>query len=205
MLSRKSVAKEFKAGVKKLLHELRTGKSRVFGFDEWIQDPEAVVRDMTRLDSVIVIMEALRDAQAKIEQDKPKVLLAEAITASEDCINVGQLAKILNQKGIDTGEKRLFEWLRENRYLGRVGAQYNYPTQRAMEMKLFEIKEPTLTDSEGNTMIRFTPKVTGKGQSYFINLFLSDKTENPLSWCLSPSAGTGRSRYRKTTGRLPPV
>ena len=108
--------------------------------------------------------------QKKIEADKPKVLFADAVTASKSSILVGELAKILKQNGIDIGQNRLFEWLRNNGYLiKRKGTDYNSPTQRAMELGLFQVKETVITHSDGHTSINKTTKVTGKGQQYFIN------------------------------------
>ncbi|WP_336774227.1 Rha family transcriptional regulator [Paenibacillus sp. MMO-58] len=103
-------------------------------------------------------------------QDKPKVLFAEAVTASKTSILVGELAKILKQNGIDIGQNRFFEWLRENGYLiNRKGTDYNMPTQRSMELELFEIKETAINHSDGHVSVSKTPKVTGKGQVYFVN------------------------------------
>ena len=109
----------------------------------------------------------------KVKEDKPKVLFAESVTASKTSILVGDLAKIIKQNGIDIGQKRLFEWMRENAYLiKRQGSDYNMPTQKSMELELFEIKETAVTHSDGHISINKTPKVTGKGQVYFINKFL---------------------------------
>ncbi|WP_099204615.1 phage antirepressor KilAC domain-containing protein [Scatolibacter rhodanostii] len=113
----------------------------------------------------------------KIEQDKPKVLFAEAVATSQSTILVGQLAKLLKQNGIDIGQNRLFEWLRQNGYLIRQkGNNYNLPTQRAMDMELFRIKESTHFNGDGVSVTTKTTKVTGKGQQYFIEKFLSEKT-----------------------------
>ena len=109
----------------------------------------------------------------KVKEDKPKVLFAESVTASKTSILVGDLAKIIKQNGIDIGQKRLFEWMRENGYLiKRQGSDYNMPTQKSMELELFEIKETAVTHSDGHISINKTPKITGKGQVYFINKFL---------------------------------
>ncbi|WP_137597116.1 phage regulatory protein/antirepressor Ant [Paucilactobacillus kaifaensis] len=120
--------------------------------------------------------EALRlaaDQAEKIEVLKPKALFADAVATSHTSILVGDLAKILKQNGIETGARRLFNWLREQHYLiSRKGADYNSPTQRSMELGLFEIKESTHINGDGVTVTTKTPKVTGKGQSYFINRFL---------------------------------
>lgn len=110
--------------------------------------------------------------EKKIEEDKPKVLFANAVETSKSTILIGDLAKILKQNGIDIGQKRLFSWLRDNGYLiKRNGSDYNMPTQMSMELKLFEIKETAVTHSDGHITVNKTPKVTGKGQIYFINKF----------------------------------
>ena len=112
--------------------------------------------------------------ETKIEQDKPKVLFADSVSASSTSILVGELAKLLGQNGVETGQKRLFAWLREHGYLiKRQGSDYNMPTQKSMEMGLFEVKENVIIHSDGHSSVTKTPKVTGKGQVYFINKFLS--------------------------------
>ena len=112
---------------------------------------------------------------AKIEEDKPKVIFAEAVETAKTSILVGELAKILKQNGVATGQKRFFEWLRENGYLIKSGSDKNMPTQRSMEMGLFEIKETAVAHSDGHTTVQKTPKVTGKGQQYFINKFIGNE------------------------------
>lgn len=115
----------------------------------------------------------------KIEQQKqtiaiqaPKALFADAVATSHTTILVGDLAKVIKQNGVDIGAKRLFAWLREQGYLiKRIGADYNSPTQRAMELGLFEVKETAISHSDGHVTVQKTPKVTGKGQQYFINKF----------------------------------
>ena len=108
-----------------------------------------------------------------IEEMKPKVVFANAVATSHTSILVGELAKILKQNGIDMGQKRLFAWLREKGYLiKRQGTDYNMPTQKAMDLGLFEIKEGSYVNGSGVNITTKTPKVTGKGQQYFINKFL---------------------------------
>lgn len=115
---------------------------------------------------------AAKDKQ--IEEMKPKVVFADAVATSHTSILVGELAKILKQNGIDMGQKRLFAWLREKGYLiKRQGTDYNMPTQKAMELGLFEIKEGSYVNGSGANITTKTPKVTGKGQQYFINKFLA--------------------------------
>ena len=110
-----------------------------------------------------------------IEEMKPKVVFADAVATSHTSILVGELAKILKQNGIDMGQKRLFAWLREKGYLiKRQGTDYNMPTQKAMELGLFEIKEGSYVNGSGVNITTKTPKVTGKGQQYFINKFLAE-------------------------------
>lgn len=116
---------------------------------------------------------ALREANAKIEADRPKVLFADAVSTAKTSILVGELAKLLKQNGVPIGQNRLFSWLRDNGYLiCRNGTDYNMPTQKSMEMGLFEIKETAISHSDGHTSINKTPKVTGKGQQYFVDKFL---------------------------------
>ena len=109
----------------------------------------------------------------KIEADRPKVLFADAVEAAKSTILVGDLAKLLKQNGVDIGQKRLFAWLRDNGYLIKGGASKNMPTQTAMDKKLFEIKETTINTPDGSVRITRTTKVTGKGQTYFIEKFLA--------------------------------
>lgn len=118
----------------------------------------------------------IKRLETQIEEDKPKVLFAGAVETSKSSILIGELAKILKQNGVKIGPIRLFEWMRQNGYLiRRNGSDYNMPTQRAMEMGLFEIKETSIVHADGHTSISKTPKVTGKGQVYFVDLFLSGK------------------------------
>lgn len=117
------------------------------------------------------------NTQLKLENDqmKPKALFADAVSVSKTTILVSELAKILRQNGVNIGANRLFAWMRENGYLiSRKGTDWNMPTQRSMELGLFNIKETTITHSDGHTTISKTTKVTGKGQQYFINKFLKD-------------------------------
>lgn len=115
----------------------------------------------------------LKQKDIQIAEMKPKALFADAITESDTSILVGDLAKILRQNGIEIGARRLFQWLRKNHYLiSRRGSDYNSPTQRSMEMGLFEIKESSHINGNGVNVITKTPKVTGKGRQYFVNKFL---------------------------------
>ena len=115
----------------------------------------------------------LKQKDIQIEEMKPKAMLADAITASETSILVGEMAKILKKNGVNTGQNRFFKWLRANGYLiKRKGTDYNMPTQKSMNLKLFEIKERTIVDGNSTRIVK-TPKITGNGQQYFTNLFLS--------------------------------
>lgn len=122
--------------------------------------------------------EKRRALEVKMEEQKPKVLFAESVEAAKTSILIGELAKLLKQNGINIGQNRLFEWMRNNGYLiKRQGSDYNMPTQRAMEMGLFEIKETTITHSDGHIHVSKTPKVIGKGQVYFVNLFVTGRAK----------------------------
>lgn len=120
--------------------------------------------------------EKIEEQQKAIEEAKPKVLFAEAVASSKTTILIGELAKMLKQNGIDIGQNKLFAWLRDNGYLiKRQGSDYNMPSQYSMNLGLFEIKETSITHADGHITINRTPKVTGKGQQYFINKFLGEK------------------------------
>lgn len=117
----------------------------------------------------------LKTLETKVAADAPKVLFADAVSASHTSILVGELAKILKQNGVEIGPHRLFAWLRENGYLiRRNGSDFNMPTQRSMELGLFTVKETAITRSDGAVTVSKTPKVTGKGQQYFIQKFLGN-------------------------------
>ncbi len=123
------------------------------------------------------ISEKVLALEAKAAEDRPKVLFAEAVETSHTSILVGDLAKLLKQNGVDIGQRRLFDWLREKDYLMKSGSSKNMPTQKSMDLKLFEVKERTISNPDGSVRITKTPKVTGKGQTYFINKFLGDRKE----------------------------
>lgn len=110
--------------------------------------------------------------EQKIEFDKPKTIFADAVSTSHTSILVGDLAKLICQNGVQIGQKRLFEWLRQNNFLIKSGSSKNMPTQRYLEMGLFEVKESTVQNPDGSVRITRTPKVTGKGQIYFVNKFV---------------------------------
>lgn len=135
---------------------------------------------LTSPDFLIQLATNLKEEQAKrkalesmIKADKPKVIFADAVSASHTSILVGDLAKLLRQNGIKIGANRLFQWLRNNGYLiSRKGTDWNMPTQKSMELGLFEVKETAVTHADGHSTVNRTPKVTGKGQQYFVNKFL---------------------------------
>lgn len=133
-----------------------------------------------------VIARALKIAQDTIDRQKnqinelkPKALFADAVGASNGTCLIGEMAKMLRQNGIEIGQNRLFVWLRENGYLGKSGSNFNVPTQKAIDLDLFRIKETAISHSDGHVTIRRTPKVTAKGQQYFIDLFLGNNSRKP--------------------------
>lgn len=140
----------------------------------WNTPEQVMARALKFADKEI---EKLKKSNAGLLEDnkrmKPKEIFADAVSASHTSILVGDMAKLLKQNGVDIGQKRLFEWLRENGYLiKRKGSDWNMPTQKSMEMGLFDIKESTVNNPDGSVRINRTTKVTGKGQQYFINKFL---------------------------------
>ena len=143
--------------------------------------PETLEKVLLSPDTLMQLAQNLKDEQekrkaleAQIESQKPAVLFTGAVETSKTSILIGELAKMLKQNGVNIGQNRLFEWLRQNGYLiKRNGTDYNMPTQRSMDMGLFEIKETIINNPDGSIKISKTPKVTGKGQVYFINLFLN--------------------------------
>lgn len=134
---------------------------------DWNSPGKVMARALQIADRKIKMLEAEKEA------NRPKVLFADSVAASNTSILVGELAKLLKQNGVDTGQNRLFDWMRNNGYLiRREGTDYNMPTQRSMELGLFEIKETSITHADGHVTVNKTPKVTGKGQQFFINMFL---------------------------------
>ena len=159
----------------------RTEKGKFFrqyfiSVEEQWNSPEAVMARALKISNakLLTLESTVRQLETKIEQDKPKTVFADAVSVSSTSILVGELAKLLKQNGVDMGQNRLFEWLRTHGYLiSRKGTDYNMPTQRSMERGIFEIKETCIPRPDGSSKINKTPKVTGKGQIYFINLFCS--------------------------------
>lgn len=130
------------------------------------EEKEKLIEDVMKLGAKTL------DQQKALEEAAPKVLFADAVTASETSILVGELAKILKQNGVEIGQNRLFEWLRQHGYLCTRGESYNQPTQRAMELELFELKKTSITQPDGTTFVTVTTKVSPKGQIYFVNKFI---------------------------------
>ena len=157
----------------------RTEKGKFFrqyfiSVEEQWNSPEAVMARALKISNakLLTLESTVRQLETKIEQDKPKTVFADAVSVSSTSILVGELAKLLKQNGVDMGQNRLFQWLRTHGYLiSRKGTDYNMPTQRSMERGIFEIKETCIPRPDGSSRINKTPKVTGKGQIYFINLF----------------------------------
>lgn len=137
--------------------------------EQAITSPDFLIRLATELKNE---QEKRKVLETKVEEDKPKVLFAEAVETAKTSILIGDLAKILKQNGVETGQKRLFEQLRRDGFLIKGGNSKNMPTQRAMEMGLFEVKETSIGNPDGSIRITKTTKVTGKGQTYFVNKFL---------------------------------
>ena len=136
--------------------------------------PETIEKALLNPDTIINLATQIKNLQEKIKNDEPRVMLGSAVESSDTSISVGDMAKILRQNGVKTGQNRLFEWLRTNGYLIKDGDSRNMPTQKSMELGIMEIQEKTIGDcSDGFSMIARTPKITGKGQSYFVNKFLA--------------------------------
>ena len=176
LASRKQGARDFKRWI---THEVIPSIRKTGGYianQENMSDAELMAKALLVAQRQIEQRNQIIEQQkTKIEQDKPKVIFASAVETSRTSILVGDLAKLIKQNGVEIGQKRLFTWLREHGYLIKTGASYNMPTQRSVERGLFEIKESTISNPDGSVRITRTPKVTGAGQVYFINLFLSKK------------------------------
>lgn len=170
--SRKPEAMRFQKWVtKEVLPSIR--QYGMYAKEELLNDPDMLFEVVSRYREE---RNARVLAEKTIEENKPKVLFAEAVNASHTTILVGDLAKLIKQNGCNIGANRMFEWLRDNEYLiKRKGSDYNTPTQKSMNLELFEVKESVITHSDGHTTINKTSKVTGKGQIYFINKFLANK------------------------------
>ena len=168
--SKMKKAKEFKHWVtSEVLPSIRKNGGYIAG-QENMTDDELMAK------ALMVAQNKIAEKDRQIERMKPKEIFADAVSASETSILVGDLAKLLKQNGVDIGQKRLFDWLRANGYLiKRKGADWNMPTQKSLELGLFEIKESTHIGGNGCNVTTRTPKVTGKAQIYFINKFLGSE------------------------------
>jgi anti-repressor protein len=172
--SRKDSAERFTDWVTgEVLPSIRKNGGYIAG-QETMSDEELMAKALLVANNKIAERDrVIEQKQARIEQMKPKEIFADAVSASHTSILVGDLAKLICQNGYQIGQKRLFDWLRANGYLIKSGSSYNMPTQRYVEQGLFEIKESNLVNPDGSVRITRTPKVTGKGQVYFVNKFLS--------------------------------
>lgn len=173
--SRKPEAEQFTEWVtNEVLPSIRKTGGYISG-EENMNEDELILKAMNVLNAKV---ENLRlenqKLEDRIEEQKPKVLFADSVETSKTSVLIGELAKIIKQNGHDIGQNRLFEWLRINNYLiSRKGTDYNMPTQKSMNLGLFEVKETSITHSDGHISISKTPEVTGKGQVYFVNKFVN--------------------------------
>lgn len=173
MQSKKPIAKAFKKEVKNILIDIR--KHGIYANQNIVEhmisnpdDASKIFQEIHNRNNKIKTLETL------IKNQKPKVIFSDAVSNANTTILVGQLAKLIRQNGVEIGQNRLFKWLRENGYLmKRKGISYNTPTQKAMEMDLFKVKESIYFKEEGEVKIVKTTMVTGKGQIYFVNKFLA--------------------------------
>lgn len=177
LASRKPEAKAFKRWI---THEVLPTIRKTGGYiagSENLSDAELMAKAVLVAQATIKQRdERIAELEGDTKRMKPKEIFADAVSASDQTILIGDLAKLINQNGHAIGQKRLFEWMRQNGYLiKRFGGDYNSPTQKAMDMGLFRIKETAVTHSDGHVSVSKTTKVTGKGQQYFINKFLGEK------------------------------
>lgn len=171
-------AREFKHWVtSEVLPSIRKHGGYMAG-QEAMSPEQMLAASMRWLESRIAEQQGqIASQQAQLDAQAPKVLFADAVSTSKRCILVGELAKILRQNGVDMGEKRLFAWLREHGYLMQRNGVRNFPTQRSMDLGLFQVKETPIVHSDGHTTLSVTTKVTPKGQQYFIQKFLGHKEQ----------------------------
>lgn len=154
-------------------------KNGMYATDELLDNPDFAIATLQKLKEE---REAKKLLEATIEEQRPKVIFANAVSASHTSILVGDFAKLMRQNGLNFGQNRLFSWLRQNGYLiNRKGSSWNMPTQKAMDLGLFEIKETTINHSDGHISINKTPKITGKGQLYFADKLLNVDDNKKLS------------------------
>lgn len=170
MRSRKPEAKEFQRWV---THEVLPSIRKHGAY----MTQQTLDKALTSPDFLIQLATKLKGEQEKVKELEPKARFADAVAASDGTCLVGELAKMLRQNGLDIGQNRLFAQLREDGYLGKTGSNRNVPTQKAMDLGLFRIKETAITHSDGHVTINRTAKVTGKGQTYFVNHYCPKKME----------------------------
>lgn len=171
--SKLPTAKAFKRWVtSEVLPAIR--KHGLYATEELIANPDLAIEAFKALKEE---REARKALEAENKQMQPLALFARSVSASHTSILIGELAKLIKQNGVNIGQTRLFEWLRDKGYLMKSGSSRNMPTQRSMEQGLFEIKESSYINSEGVTVVTKTTKVSGKGQVYFVNLFLGENKE----------------------------
>ena len=172
--SRKESAKKFRKWVtSEVLPSIRKSGGYIAGQED-MSDSELMAKALLVAQKQIEQRNLIIEQQkAQIEADKPKTIFADAVSTSKTSILVGDLAKLICQNGYQIGQKRLFEWLRENGYLVKGGSSKNMPTQRYLEQGLFEVKESSMQNPDGSVRITKTTKITGKGQLYFVNKFLN--------------------------------
>lgn len=145
----------------------------------WNTPEQIFARALKMADQTIAkLKDTNKSLVEKIEADRPKTIFADAVSTSHTSILIGDLAKLICQNGVQTGQKRLFQWMRDNGYLMKSGASYNMPMQRYIEQGLFEVKESSVQNPDGSVRVTRTTKVTGKGQLYFINKFLVNEMES---------------------------
>lgn len=173
MRSKLPSAERFESWVMdEVLPSIRKNGGYIAG-QETMTDDELLAKALMVANNKIAERDRIIEHQkAKIEYDRPKTIFADAVATSNTSILVGDLAKIICQNGVQIGQKRLFAWLRENGYLMKNGSSYNMPIQRYVQQGLFEVKERSIQNPDGSVRITITPKVTGKGQLYFVNKFL---------------------------------
>lgn len=172
LASRKPNAKKFKRWI---THEVLPSIRKTGGYIQ-VKDDDSEEEILSK--ALLIAQKTIEQRNARIEEMKPKELFADAVSTSNTTILIGELAKILKANGMDTGQNRLFERLRQDGFLiKRKGTDYNAPTQKAMELGLFRVKETAITHSDGHVTISKTTKVTGKGQQYFIEYFLGGRHE----------------------------
>lgn len=176
MKAKNDVAERFQAKVAdEIIPSIRKHGGYIAG-QEMMTDDQLLAKALLVAQSKIAERDKIiTQKQEQIEKMKPKEVFADAVATSNQSILIGQLAKILRQNGIQMGQNRLFQWMRDNGYLMRSGSSYNMPMQRYVEQGLFEIKESTVANPDGSIRNTLTPKVTGKGQLYFVNKFLAQE------------------------------